>query len=174
MTWLTVMSKQTYIYTKIHRANDGYAMLLPLDRHAAPNFKQKRIKIFWVQAQTPQNMKVFAPLGIMKGLSVLKSSALYLLSRGLGEPLRAFIKAIVGLVEAAASSDVTDWQGAGAAVDVVVTAGGLRQRAAGVGEAVAKVLAHAAAGASCTQTSVCSSAIDSCRPQYANRQICHR
>ena len=86
---------------------------------------------------------------------MLHLAQLYLLSRCLGEPLRAVIKAIASLAEAAAGSDVTDGQGAGAAVDVVITAGGLRQRAAGVGEAVAKVLAHAAAGAPCTQAHSC-------------------
>ena len=76
----------------------------------------------------------------------------HLLSRGLGEPLRAFIKACTGLVEAASSSHITDGQVAGAAVDLVVAASSLGQRAAGPGEAVAKVLAHAAACASCNHT----------------------
>jgi hypothetical protein len=74
----------------------------------------------------------------------------HLLCWGLGEPLRAVVKALTSLVEAASSSDVTDRQAVGAAMDVVLAAGGLRQRAAGEGEAVAKVLAQAAAGASCT------------------------
>ena len=73
----------------------------------------------------------------------------HLLSRSLREPLRAFIKAVPCLVEAAARSDITDRQVVGAAMDVVITTGGLRQRAAGPGEAVAEVLAHAAACASC-------------------------
>lgn len=68
---------------------------------------------------------------------------------GLGEPLRAVVKALTSLAEAAPSSDVTNRQAIGAAVDVVLAAGGLRQRAASKGEAVAKVLAQAAAGASC-------------------------
>lgn len=73
----------------------------------------------------------------------------HLLGWGLGEPLRAVIEALTSLVEAAASSDVTDRQAVGAAVDVVLAASGLRQRAASKGEAVAEVLAQAAAGASC-------------------------
>lgn len=77
---------------------------------------------------------------------------LHLLSRGLGKPLRAFIKAGAGLVEAAASSHITDGQVARAAVNLIITASGLRQRAASPGEAVAKVLAHAAACASCNIT----------------------
>lgn len=76
----------------------------------------------------------------------------HLLSRGLGEPLRAFIKACPGLVEAAPSSHITDGQVAGAAVDLVVAASGLRQRATSPGEAVAKVFTHAAACASCKHT----------------------
>ena len=73
----------------------------------------------------------------------------HLLCWGLGEPLRAVIKALTSLVEAASSSDVTDRQTVGAAMDVVLAASGLRQRAASKGEAVAEVLTQAAAGASC-------------------------
>lgn len=73
-----------------------------------------------------------------------------LLGWGLGEPLQAVVKAFTGLGQAAACCDVTDGQVVGAAVDLVLTAGGLSQRAAGPGEAVAKVLPHAAAGAPCT------------------------
>ncbi len=72
----------------------------------------------------------------------------HLLCWGLGEPLRAVVKALTSLVEAAPSSDVTDRQTVGAAMDVVLAASGLRQRAASKGEAVAEVLAQAAAGAS--------------------------
>ena len=75
----------------------------------------------------------------------------HLLSWSLGEPLRAVIKALSSLVEAAPSSDVTDWQGGGAAVDMVIAASGLRQRAAAHGDAVAPPLVDAAAGASCNK-----------------------
>lgn len=73
----------------------------------------------------------------------------HLLSWSLGEPLRAFVKALSSLVEAAPSSDVTDWQGGGAAVHMVVAASGLRQRAAAHGHAVAPPFVDAAACASC-------------------------
>lgn len=75
----------------------------------------------------------------------------HLLSRSFGEPFGAVIKASTSLVEATASSHIADRQVAGAAVDVVVTADCLRQRATGPSEAVAKVLTHAAAGASCSK-----------------------
>ena len=76
-------------------------------------------------------------------------SMAHLLCWGLGEPLRAVIKALTSLGKAASSSDVTDRQAVGAAMDVILAASGLRQRAASKGEAVAEVLAQAAAGASC-------------------------
>lgn len=72
----------------------------------------------------------------------------HLLCWGLGEPLRAVIKALTSLAEAASSSDVANRQAVGAAMDVILAASGLRQRAACKGEAVAEVLAQAAAGAS--------------------------
>ncbi len=81
-------------------------------------------------------------------MSAMHSMA-HLLCWSLGKPLRAVVKALTSLVEAASSSDVTDRQTVGAAVDVILAASGLRQRAASKGEAVAEVLAQAAAGASC-------------------------
>ena len=80
----------------------------------------------------------------------LHSHCADLLCRGLGEPFQAVVKAFTSLGHAAACCDITDRQVVGAAVDLVLTAGGLSQRAAGPSEAVAKVLPHAAACAPCT------------------------
>ena len=74
----------------------------------------------------------------------------YLGGRGLGGPLHAVCIAVTSLCQAAASSGVADGQVVGAAVHVVVAAGGLWQGAAGPAEAVAQQLAHAAAGAACS------------------------
>lgn len=86
--------------------------------------------------------------------AVPKPMSTHPLGRSLGEPLRAVVKACTSLVEAAPGCDVADRQVAGAAVHMVLAAGGLRKWAASPGEAVTKVLTHAAACAACNATSV--------------------
>lgn len=74
----------------------------------------------------------------------------HLLSSSFSEPLDAVIKAGTSHFRAAVGNRITDRQVAGAAVDVVLTTDGLRQRAAGPSVALAKGL-RAAAGASCSK-----------------------
>lgn len=76
---------------------------------------------------------------------------LHLLSRSFGEPLSAVIKAGTSLFEAATSGHITHRQAAGAAMDVVITADGLGQRATAPGRTPAKPHPHAAAGAFCSK-----------------------
>lgn len=67
---------------------------------------------------------------------------------GLGQPLNGVL-VVAGPLEAAASIGVADGQVVRAAVLLVVAAHRVLQGAARPGEAVAKELAHAAAGAAC-------------------------
>lgn len=79
----------------------------------------------------------------------LEAKMRYLHGRGLAVPLGGLKDGSALLLEAAADGGVADRQVVGAAVDLVVAADGVVQRAASPREAVAEELPLAAACASC-------------------------